>query len=73
MANVDKIKRFETVCALTAEYVRAYMQNTNFNLNQATLTEEHVTACFHLAKVTVDLFEREYDAAHRSEAREVLH
>lgn len=70
---IDRKLKFETVCSLTADYVRAYMQNTNFKLTETTLTDEHVNTCFNLAKLTVELFEKEYQAENIGGQNNVLH
>jgi hypothetical protein len=70
---IDKARQFETVCSLTADYVRAYMQNTNFDPRETSFHEEHVAACFHLAQVTIKLFEREFLATNKEEVSGNLH
>ena len=70
---IDKARKFETICSLTADYVRAYMQNTNFDLREDSFNEEHVAECLRLARVTVDLFEKEYYATQEKEEGSRLH
>lgn len=70
---IDKARKFETLCSLTADYVRAYMQNANFDLREESLNEEHVAVCFRLARVTVDLFEKEYYATNEQDEGSRVH
>lgn len=70
---IDKTRQFETVCSLTTDYVRAYIQNTNFDPQEKSLHAEHIAACFHLARVTIELFEKEFLAINNEEKRSSLH
>lgn len=70
---IDKQQKFSSLCSLTADYVRAYLQNTNFHDPEQSPSEEHIATCFSLAKATIALLEREYHEAGLCETSSVIH
>ena len=70
---LDKQKKFSSLCSLTADYVLAYLKNTNFHDPELVPKEEHIATCFGLAKATIALLEREYNEAGLSENSSVIH
>ena len=66
-------QKFETLCSLTVEYVRACVQASPPGTDGSVLTEAQLNACFELARQTVDLFEKEFHAAQQAETNQTLH
>ena len=73
MAKLPEKQKFEALCSLTVDYVRACVQSAPAARQGPVLTEQQLNACLELARQTVKLFEKEYYATQESENDGVLH